>query len=119
MPTGKRKNDTSLLEAALIGFEQMKRNVEEKIAGIRSQLSGGGAASAPAAQTGRRPLSPAARRRIAAAQRKRWAALKAKAPAKAGKAKRTMSAAARKKIAAAQRKRWALVKASKTAKAAG
>jgi hypothetical protein len=121
MPTGKRRaTDTSLLEAALIGFEQMKRNVEEKIAGIRSQLSGGGSASSSApAQTGRRPLSTAARRRIAAAQRKRWAALKAKAPAKAGKAKRTMSAAARKKIAAAQRKRWALVKANKTAKAAG
>jgi hypothetical protein len=121
MPKAKRQaaTDTSLLEAALIGFEQLKRNVEEKIAGIRQQLGTGGAASGPApAQTGRRPLSPAARRRIAAAQRKRWAAIKGKAPVKAVRAKRTMSAAARKKIAAAQRKRWALVKASKSAKAA-
>jgi len=125
MPTGKRQTvtDTSLLEAALIGYEQLKRNVEEKIAGIRQQLGTGGATAGPApVQTGRRPLSPAARRRIAAAQRKRWAALKggasAAAPAKTVSAKRTMSAAARKKIAAAQRKRWALVKASKSAKAA-
>ena len=121
MPKGKktRATDTSLLEAALIGFEQMKRNVEEKIAGIRSQLSGGSVSSGQApAPTGRHPLSPAARRRIAAAQRKRWAAIKGKAPAKDGKAKRTMSAAARKKIAAAQKKRWALVKAGKTAKPA-
>jgi len=124
MPTGKRQTttDTSLLEAALIGYEQLKRNVEEKIAGIRQQLGTGGAtAGSEPVQTGRRPLSPAARRRIAAAQRKRWAALKggasAAAPAKTVSAKRTMSAAARKKIAAAQRKRWALVKASKSAKA--
>ncbi len=125
MPTGKRQTatDTSLLEAALIGYEQLKRNVEEKIAGIREQLGTGSATSGPApVQNARRPLSSAARQRIAAAQRKRWAALKggapakAEAPAKAVSAKRTMSAAARKKIAAAQRKRWALVKAGKSAK---
>ncbi len=38
MPTGRRIADTSLLEAALIGFEQMKRNVEGQIADIRQQL---------------------------------------------------------------------------------
>ena len=115
MPKGQRPADTSLLEAALIGFEQMRRNVEEKIADIRRQLgSGNGTQAAAPSQTGRRPLSPAARRRIAAAQRKRWAALKAKSkPAKPVGAKRTMSPAARKKIAAAQRKRWALAKAKK------
>jgi hypothetical protein len=113
MPTGRRTADTSLLEAALIGFQQMRRNVEEKIADIRQQLGSGNGTSAPApSQTGRRPLSPAARRRIAAAQRKRWAAIKAQSkPSKPVGAKRTMSPAARKKIAAAQRKRWALVKA--------
>jgi hypothetical protein len=115
MPTGRRTADASFLEAALIGFEQMKRNVEEKIAEIRRQLgSGNGTQAAAPSQTGRRPLSPAARRRIAAAQRKRWAAVKAKSePAKLVGAKRTMSAAARRKIAAAQRKRWALMKAKK------
>jgi hypothetical protein len=114
MPRGHRTTDTPLLEAALIGFEQMKWNVEEKIHGIRRQLSGDGTQAAAPSQTGRRPLSPAARRRIAAAQRKRWAAVKAQSkPSKPVSAKRSMSAAARRKIAAAQRKRWALVKAKK------
>ena len=104
--------DTSLLEAALVGFEQMRRNVEEKMADIRRQLGSGGGMPGGAPGKGRkRTLSPAARRRIAAAQRKRWAAIKAKA--KPARAKRKMSAAARKRIAAAQRKRWASVKAQK------
>jgi hypothetical protein len=114
MPRGRSTADTSLLEAALIGFQQMRRNVEEKIDGIRRQLSGDGTQAAAPSQTGRRPLSPAARRRIAAAQRKRWAAIKSQLkPAKSVSAKRTMSPAARRKIAAAQRKRWALAKAKK------
>ena len=107
MPRGRRTADTSLLEAALIGFQQMRRNVEEKIADIRRQLgSGNGTPSGASGQAGRRLLSAAARRRMAAV----------KAKSKASKpvtAKRTMSAAARKRIAAAQRKRWALVKAKK------
>jgi hypothetical protein len=111
MPRAQRTADTSLLEAALIGFEQMRRNVEEKIADIRRQISGNGTPAAAPSQTGRRSL-----RRIAAAQRKRWAAAKAKAkPPKSIGAKRTMSPAARKKIAAAQKKRWALLKAKKVA----
>ena len=115
MPRGRRTADTSLLEAALIGFQQIRRNVEEKIADIRRQLgSGNGTPSSASGQTGRRPLSPSARRRMAAAQRKRWAAVKAKSKAsKPVTAKRTMSAAARKRIAASQRKRWALLKAKK------
>ena len=115
MPRGQRTADTSLLEAALIGFEQMKRNVEEKIGDIRLQLgSKDGTQAASPGQRRKHTLSPAARRRIAAAQRKRWAAVKAKSkPPKPTNTKHTMSAAARKRIAAAQRKRWALVKAKK------
>lgn len=110
MPKGRRALDASLLEAALIGFEQMKRNVEEKIIDIRRRLGSGGITSDGA--TGQiHKRSAAARRRMAAAQRKRWAAVKAQP--KLVTAKHTMSAAARKKIAAAQRKRWALVKAKK------
>ena len=108
MPRGKRglSIDESLLEAALIGFEQLRRNVEDKIVEIKQQLgSGDGKPAAAPGQGGRRTLSAAARRKIAAAQRKRWAAVKAKA--KPMRAKRTMSAAARQRIAAAQRKRWA------------
>jgi hypothetical protein len=107
--------DTSLLEAALIGFEQMKRNVEEKMTEIRRQLgSRDGTRGTGPGQAHRRTLSPAARRRMASAQRKRWAAVKEKSkPSKPASAKRTMSAAARKRIAAAQRRRWALIKAKK------
>ena len=115
MPRGQRTADISLLEAALIGFEQMRRNVAEKIADIRRQLgSRDRTQAASAGQTGRHIVSPAARKRMAAAQRKRWAAVKARSkPSKPTNTKRTMSPAARRKIAAAQRKRWALVKAKK------
>ena len=115
MPRGRRAEDTSLLEAALIGFEQMRRNIVEKIAELQHRVGlKGGATEAGAAQRPRRRLSAATRKRIGAAQRKRWAAVKGKTKVVAPK--RTMSKAARKKIAAAQRKRWAVVKA-KTAKA--
>ena len=106
MPRGKGTVDETLLEAALIGFEHMLRNVEVKIADIRRTLGADGAGAVAGARGQRRPLSVAARRRIATAQRKRWALAKAKQAAP----KRTMSAAARKKIAAAQRKRWAAAK---------
>src|SRR6266545_4650694 len=110
MPRGRKglAGDASLLEAALIGFEQMHRTIEEKIGDIRQQLGGNSTAKGAASGRQRRTLSAAARRRIGAAQRKRWAA--ARADAKPARAKRTMSAAARKRIAAAQRKRWAAVK---------
>jgi hypothetical protein len=117
MATGRLSTDLTLLEAALIGFEHMQRNFEEKIAEIRRRLGGDGATGAAVAQTGKRTLSAAARRRIAAAQRKRWAAVKAESKPKPLTVKRTMSAAARKRIAAAQRKRWALAKANKAGKA--
>ncbi|PYT21620.1 MAG: hypothetical protein DMG57_38075 [Acidobacteria bacterium] len=99
----------------MIGFEQMRRNGEEKIVDIRRQLgSGDGMQAAALSQTGRHIVSPAVRKRMAAAQPERWAAVKAKSkPSKPASAKRTMSAAGRKRIAAAQRKRWALVKAKK------
>jgi len=118
MPRGRRKAavDQTLLEAALIGFEHMRRSIEEKIGDIRQRLGfGDGMKAAAPSRHARRSLSSAARGRIAAAQRKRWAATKAKA--KPAQAKRTMSAAARKRIAAAQRKRWAAVKKAQATKA--
>ena len=118
MPRGKLGVDASLLEAALIGYQQMRQEVEGKIAGIRRSLGssdGAGARPAGMAAKPKRTLSAAARGRIAAAQRKRWALAKAKQ----GKPKRTMSASARRRISAAQKKRWAVVRAkAKTAKAA-
>jgi hypothetical protein len=59
MPTGQRTGDTSFLEAALIGFQQMKRNVEEKIADIQRQLgSGDGMPTTAPSQIGRRTCEP-------------------------------------------------------------
>ena len=102
--------DASMLEAALIGFQQMRRSVEEKISELRRQLVGSdGTRAAQVGSAPRRTLSAAARRRIGAAQRKRWASFRGQAKAVAPK--RMMSAAARKKIGAVQRKRWAVAKA--------
>lgn len=87
MPRGKAKQDVETLEMALIGFEQKKIEIDEKISHIKSLLGTGTAtkavssakaSKAPKAEVesaGRkkRTLSPAARKRIALAQKKRWA----------------------------------------------
>lgn len=90
-------NDELILEAALIGLEQKKIEVQNRIDEIRRILHGGPkvvakaqpaqqeTAGAAPAQKRRRTMSPEARERIAAAQRKRWAASK-KAAAKLAKA---------------------------------
>ena len=72
--------DKSLLEAALVGYEQQHAKILEAIKTIRAQL-GGKRTTTPAAITEdgekprkRRKMSAAARRRIAEAQKKRWAA---------------------------------------------
>ena len=114
MPRGRRaRTDTSLFQAALLGFEQMKRDVEERIAEIRGRLGFGGSAGTQAAATAKpkRTLSLVARRKIAAAQKKRWALIKGKQ----AQPKRSMSAAGRKRIAFVQRKRWAQIKAKAAA----
>jgi hypothetical protein len=110
--------DASLLQAALIGFEQMKREVEVKIASILNSLGSG---STDGAAPSRRPMSAGARKKIAAAQRKRWALARTNkikpepTTTKMAKPKRTMSAVGRRRIAAAQKKRWAAIKATKKA----
>lgn len=105
------KQDVELLEAALIGFQHRRNEVEQKIAELRHQVGGHPASSAPtpAASTKGRRLSAAARQRIALAQKKRWATYKAqirKAAAPKAK-KRVLSAAGRARIVAATKKRWA------------
>jgi hypothetical protein len=84
-----------MLEMALVGFEQKKLEIEEKIREIKSLIGGASkpaakksvgtaviAALAPASADDAAPsaparkkriLSPAAKKRIAAAQKKRWA----------------------------------------------
>src|SRR5580658_10863281 len=107
------KQDTELLEAALIGFQHKRDQVEQKIADLRSQIGGHpatGPAPAAAASGASAPkkhtMSAAARKRIALAQKKRWAAYKAEHGAPV-KAKRVLSAAGRARIIAATKKRWA------------
>src|SRR6266542_5488263 len=80
--------DNSILEAALIGLEQQRSQIDAKMAEIRRRLRTGGGAATSAAAPGRRAkrvLSPAARKRIADATRKRWAAYRAQKAAQGGK----------------------------------
>ena len=124
------KQDTELLEAALIGFQHKRDQVERKIADLRSQIGGHPASGpAPAAAADgasapkKRTMSAAARRRIALAQKNRWAAYKAgqgtkaAAPAAAKPKKRVISAAGRARIVAATKKRWAAYRKAQEAKA--
>ena len=102
-----------IIDAAILGFEEQKRRLDEQLAGLRSMRSGGSSAGSAS----RRRMSAAGRKAIAEAQRKRWAALKdGAAPEKAPKkAKRKLSAAGRAAIVAALKKRWAAKKAAKKA----
>jgi hypothetical protein len=85
MPKGTAKQDIETLEMALVGFEQKKVEIEEKIQQIKNLLAGA-------------PVSSP----------KKAAAPKSKAvAAEPERKKRTLSAAARKRIALAQKKRWA------------
>ncbi len=119
---GHLTGDPELLAAALVGYEQQRLEIVERIGEIRRQLgvrsSGTANHTAPG---GKRTMSPAARKRIAEAQRKRWAAYRKEQEPAGGEKKvsvknaaarpaRKMSAAARKRIADAQRKRWAAVR---------
>lgn len=113
-------HDIELLEAALIGFQHRRDEIEKKIADLR-RLIGGHTGSADGNSTGStqksRVLSASARSRIAAAQKKRWAAYKAEHGKKrSAPRKRMLSAEGRARIIAATKKRWA---AFRKAKAAG
>ena len=78
------REDTSLLEAALVGYQQRLNDIEQAMADIRSKLKRKGMTSRgtfPAIKQQRRKkrvLSPEARKRIGAAQKKRWAEYKRK-----------------------------------------
>src|SRR3954447_8438942 len=106
------KLTNEIIDAAIEGFEQQKRRIDQQIAELRELRSGSPAqsASAPAKQP-RRKISAAGRKAIAEAQRKRWAASKGQAepsaPKAAKKAKRKLSAEGRANIVAALKKRWA------------
>ena len=124
------KVNTEILTAALLGFEQQKKDIDAQIAEIRQMLNSETPASTestPAAEPTkrkRRKISAAGLAAIAEAQRKRWAASKKAAapvaPEAAPKPKRKLSAAGKAAIVGALKKRWAAKKAAaaKTAPAA-
>ena len=93
MARGKRVEDESTLQMALIGYQIERDKIEARIRELQAQLKGKrvatvGAKSGGKAPRVRRELSAAARSRIAAAQKKRWAEHRRKAAlaAKAAKA---------------------------------
>jgi len=85
MPRGRSASpDTTTLEAALVGLELKRSEIDGLIAKIKKQLGGksssatlasssSAAAKSQPSSRKKRVLSAEARKRIAAAQRRRWA----------------------------------------------
>jgi len=113
MPT--QKLDRSILEAAILGFESQKRQIDAQIAELRQMLDrrSQGAAIPETPTRQRKKFSAVARRRMKEAQQRRWARIRGESqpPAPAtlepAKPKRKLSAAGRAAIIAATKKRWA------------
>ena len=123
------KLNRNVIEAAILGFQHQKTQIDVQIAELKSMLNGGTAetAATPEAAPGKRKIfSAAARRKMAAAQKARWAKIKGEAekpaPAPAPKAKRKLSAAAKAKLVAnlvkARRAKARKMKSAATEKAA-
>ena len=92
----KAKLTSTLIEAAITGFEAQKKAIDSQIAELRAMLTGAPAESTAtvSAARKRRKFSAAARKRMRDAQRLRWAKIRgeataapAKAPAKAARKK--------------------------------
>jgi hypothetical protein len=119
------KLNRPVIEAAIVGFEHQKTQIDNQIAELRAMLSGGPTETATTPEptrpkSGKRSL--AVRRRMALAQKERWAKIKgeaeppAPAAAQAPKPKRKLSAAGKAAIIAATKKMWAAKKAAAKAK---
>lgn len=115
-----QKLTPEFIAAAIDGFQEQKKRIDDQIAELRQMLgasSGDEGAAPPRPTTKRRARSALVRARMAAAQRKRWAA---KRTASAGtetksarpRKKRRLSAAGRKAISEATKRRWAAVRAA-------
>jgi len=120
----KQRLDRSILEAAILGFESQKKQIDARIGVLRQMLSGGSPEVAATPEPGkrkRRKMSAAGRKAIAEAQRKRWAEAKKAtepAPQKAPKPKRRISKTGLARIIAANKKRWRLQKSAAKAQSA-
>ena len=121
MPKTTTIDHTSVLQAALVGYEMQRSRIEAAIAEIQAELGQGGARPSTATATAsaepktprKKRFSRAARKRMALAQKKRWAELKAK---KAGAAKPKHKTAAKRwkaNVAAPRKQRPVQVKAAK------
>ena len=124
MPT--QKLTPEIITAAILGFNEQKRNIDSQIGELQAMLHGRGTGTAVTAEvptrTGRK-VSVAARRRMALGQQKRWATIKSGAKSSSlvtpelAKAKRKLSSAGRRAIIAATKRRWAVFKAMKATEA--
>ena len=114
------KLNRPIIEAAIVGFQQQKTQIDNQIAELQQMLDGSSAETAAMPETApgkRKNFSAASRRKMAESQRLRWAKIKGESePApvtkKAPKTKRKLSAAGRKAIVAALKKRWAAKRAA-------
>ena len=104
MPT--QKLTPQLIEAALLGFEQQKRQIDVQMAELRQMLDGhhtdAADATSEAAPHKRKKFSAASRRKMALAQKARWAKIKGESaqPAAPPAKKRKLSAQARARLVA-------------------
>jgi hypothetical protein len=111
-----QKLTPEIIAAAVLGFEQQKRRIDDQITELRAMLDGGTAdpnttPGAPARK--RKKFSAAARKRMKEAQQRRWAKVRGESglPAPVApepeKPKRRISKEGMKRIIAATKKRWA------------
>jgi hypothetical protein len=112
------KLNRNIIEAAIVGFEHQKTQIDNQIAELQAMLPGGPAETAATPEAParkRRKMSAAARKRIGDAVRARWARVRgdSEKPAPAPKPKRKLSAAAKTKLVANLKK----ARAAKAAKA--
>ena len=109
-----------IIEAAILGFESQKEQIDRTIAELRTMRSGDGAtepAVVPTSTKAKRKMSAAAIERIREGQRRRWANARgttqtATTAKKGSKSKRRLSPAGRKAIVDALKRRWAAKKAA-------
>jgi hypothetical protein len=108
MPT--HKLTPQIINAAVLGFEQQKRRIDDQIAELRATLSGASPemAAIPEAPTRKRKkFSVAARRRMKEAQQRRWAKVRGEseppAPSAMEKPKRRISEEGMRRIIAPRR----------------
>ena len=103
-----------MVAAAILGFEEQKRQIDVEIAELRAMGSEAEPAKSESAtaptKRSKRKMSAATRKAMALAQQKRWAAKKAEPEPEATaatKPKRKLSAAGKKRIIEASKRYWA------------